>query len=74
MVSYEELHKIKMKKRYEKKKIDGQFTDMKIQFLKTAQQRRHMKKIKREEMKSYKGKKILNKQTKLINTPKEKDD
>ena len=61
------LHKIKIRERYKKKKIDGTFNDMKEQFLKTAQQRRHMKKITKHD------KKILSKQTKLLNSTEEKE-
>ncbi len=75
----EDLHKIKMRERYRVqdgnivaiksgKKIDGTFNDMKEQFLKTAHQRSHMKRITKHD------KKILAKQEKLINTTEEKDD
>ena len=59
---WKKLRDIKRKKRYEKKKINGRFSDMKEAFLKTSKQRKHMKKTTKHE------KKILDKQTKLINS------
>ena len=54
-----DLHKIKMRERYKKKKIDGTFNDMREQFLKTATQRSHMKRT------TTHDREILSKQTKL---------
>jgi predicted RNA-binding protein with RPS1 domain len=39
------LHKAKMREHYKDKKIDDTFNDMREQFLKTAEQRRHMRKV-----------------------------
>jgi hypothetical protein len=86
-----DLHDIKMKKRYydKGKHPDGTFNDLREQFLKTAHQRSHMKKITRHDKEILSKqirlgtsqeardprcrRKILSKQTKLINTIEEKE-
>ena len=74
---YMDLYKAKMRERYKKKKIDGTFNDMKEQFLKTAYQRRHMKRITKHDrniLAKQTALNISNKKDKSLNTIEKKDE